>query len=159
MYNKHNLAIHKVASKSTIRPEMATVAFYGNRTVATDSFRLIEISASGVAHDPILIGKDHVARLKLKGKETVGETSFPDGVVDGNYPDIDALYEKHKDRTSTSIIINGAYLAEVLSIVSKLDKFSRVTLSFGEGICDPIIITAESKDGTQTAKALLMPIK
>jgi DNA polymerase III sliding clamp (beta) subunit (PCNA family) len=44
MYNKHNLAIAKIASKSSVRPELSGVYFTKDETVATDSFRLIEIT-------------------------------------------------------------------------------------------------------------------
>lgn len=44
MYNKHNLAVAKIAMKGDLKPELASVYFTNNHTVATDSFRLIEIS-------------------------------------------------------------------------------------------------------------------
>jgi hypothetical protein len=44
MYNKHNLAVAKIASKSKIKPALAGVLFTDKCTVATDSFRLIEIT-------------------------------------------------------------------------------------------------------------------
>ena len=44
LYNKHNLAVAKIASKSDIRPAISGVFFTDKKTVATDSFRLIEMS-------------------------------------------------------------------------------------------------------------------
>ncbi len=43
LYNKNNLAIHPIASKSETRPEITGVLFKKNLTVATDSFCLIEV--------------------------------------------------------------------------------------------------------------------
>lgn len=44
IYNKHNLEVAKVASKSDMKPELACVLFMPDKTVATDTFRLVEMS-------------------------------------------------------------------------------------------------------------------
>ena len=45
LYNKHNLAVAKFASQTKgLKPELEAVLFTNNKTVATDSTRLIEIS-------------------------------------------------------------------------------------------------------------------
>ena len=44
LYNQNNLAIAKIADKNKNRPEISGVLFEKNKTVATDSFRLIEMS-------------------------------------------------------------------------------------------------------------------
>ena len=44
LYNEHNLAVAKIASKSEIREELAGVYFTKDKTTATDSFRLLEVS-------------------------------------------------------------------------------------------------------------------
>jgi len=45
LYNKHNLAVAKLASKvSGVRPVLEGVFFTKDKTVATDSYRLLEIS-------------------------------------------------------------------------------------------------------------------
>jgi DNA polymerase III sliding clamp (beta) subunit (PCNA family) len=44
LYNSLNLEVAKIADKSDRRPEIAGVLFKSDRTVATDGFRLLEIS-------------------------------------------------------------------------------------------------------------------
>lgn len=44
LYNKHNLDVAKIAAKTGYRPELAGVLFTKDKTVATDSFRLLEVS-------------------------------------------------------------------------------------------------------------------
>lgn len=43
LYNKHNLAVAKIASKYEHRQEIAGVLFTKDKTVATDSFKLLEV--------------------------------------------------------------------------------------------------------------------
>src|SRR3990167_95933 len=44
LYNQNNLNVAKMASASNIREELASVLFTSKMTVATDSFRLLEIT-------------------------------------------------------------------------------------------------------------------
>jgi len=43
IYNKNNLVISDIASKTEIRPEITGILFKKDRTVATDSYALIEV--------------------------------------------------------------------------------------------------------------------
>ncbi len=45
LYNQNNLNVVKIAAKQQTRPEIAGVLFTPHETVATDSFRLVEITA------------------------------------------------------------------------------------------------------------------
>ena len=44
LYNKHNLEVAKIASKTTTREELTGVLFTKDKTVASDTFRLLEIT-------------------------------------------------------------------------------------------------------------------
>lgn len=85
LYNKHNLAVAKIASKSDCRPEISGVFFTKNATVATDSFRLIEISCpSDLSVDdfpsksPIMRGfKPFIADSEMLNKIKLGNTAIP----------------------------------------------------------------------------------
>ena len=44
LYNHLNLSVAKIADSNSGRPELRSVFFTPNKTVATDSFRLIEVS-------------------------------------------------------------------------------------------------------------------
>jgi hypothetical protein len=46
IYNEHNLAVAKIASKDERRPAITGVYFMKDKSVATDSFRLLEVSVS-----------------------------------------------------------------------------------------------------------------
>lgn len=50
LYNKHNLAVAKIAATSNLRKELTCVAFFKDKTVATDAFRLIEVSTPKGGH-------------------------------------------------------------------------------------------------------------
>lgn len=162
MYNKNNIAIAKIASKTGGKLE--TVAFYGNKTVATDSFRLIEMSAQGEAHPRELRSAEYLRKMvKLKKKETIEldqipyqKTSFED-----DFPETDTLINTHfanvNDTESyTSIKINAEYLEELLGILKHMNVFKSVTLSVPKKGYSPILLEAEDKE--QKARALLMPI-
>ena len=83
LYNKNNLNVSKIVSKNDIKPVLATVAFFKDKTVATDSYRLIEISTPRgqdieeypntdkniireIQDKPILIAAKEVAKIKIK---------------------------------------------------------------------------------------------
>lgn len=46
LYNEHNLSVAKIASKELTREELSGVYFTKDKSVATDSFRLLEVSVS-----------------------------------------------------------------------------------------------------------------
>jgi len=92
LYNKHNLAVAKIASKSGNREELASVFFSKDKTAATDSFRLLEVSVNksvkaeefpqveGVSAmrgcNPFLVSAKQVAELKPKGAKHLPITEF-----------------------------------------------------------------------------------
>lgn len=167
MYNKHNIAIHKVASRSSIRAELACVAFYGDRTVATDSFRAIEVSAAGKKKaKPVLYTARSLQTVKLKKGECVDDQSIPvksaEG-IDNEYPDLDAVWKRTEGKDYASVKVNASYLAELCELMKGLDPFQAITLKVPTGgLGLPIILEATDKkalgEETQTARALLMPI-
>lgn len=165
MINKNNLAIAKVASKNYVRPELACVADYGNRTVATDSFRLIEMTATGKKKStPTLYYAVEMLKFKLKKGEELEEDSMKPALapVHGDkYPQIDSLFERDKDVRYTEMKVNAAYLADICSVLKNLDPFQAVTIKIPEesGTRPMLIIADDTKrGGSQKARALLMPM-
>lgn len=167
MYNKHNLAVASIASESSIKPEFGCVAFYGNRTVATDSFRLIEVSAKGEAHPVKLMNAKIVKTKKLKKDEECTFEGIGGVAVEATYPEIDKCFETLvvDESEYVTVTINGHYLAEIAKLAASLDKFDRIKLSVPKEERRAVRITAERKlnDGAgfpvlQSARALLMPI-
>lgn len=92
LYNKHNIAVAKFAAKNDIIPELAGVLFMKDKTVATDSFRLMEVSTSTAYKpeefpmvggnaamrgcSPFLVRAKQVAELKPKGNGLIPITEF-----------------------------------------------------------------------------------
>lgn len=169
MYNKNNLAVGKVASKSSIKPELACIAFYGNRTVATDSFRVIEVSAEGKAHDAkMLPAKEVMQRVKLSKDESVelDRIETITGIVPNphhQYPDIDQVFtsaERNEDYVEVNV--NAKYLAELATIMSKVSDYEAVTLRVPTEKGKPVLMLSyhgkKRDDEPQKARALLMPM-
>ena len=92
LWNKHNLAVAKIASKSGIREEIRSVLFTSDKSVATDSVRLLEVSVAttGTAEEfpqvdgmsamrgcsPFMVSAKQVAELKPKGAKHLPITEF-----------------------------------------------------------------------------------
>ena len=164
MYNKNNLAVAKVVSKSPVRLELGCVAFHGNRTVATDSFRLIEVSADGKKKKtPVLYFGKELSKVKLKKGETIGEERLENALAPlhgDKYPLTDTLFDRLKGKKYVEVRINAEYLADICSVLKELDPFNAITLKVPVSGYEPVVIEADDKksNGTQTARALLMPM-
>ena len=164
MYNKNNIDILKVCSKG-IKPELRCVAFYGNRTVATDSFRLVEMSADGEAHEPVMYSADLLKTVKLKKGETIDQEGIEArGLkpVAATYPEVDYVIKEQTQGDFVEVKLNGRYLAEVATLLSKLNVFEKVTLKVpvDGGVARPgraIIVEAQGKDDQRT-RGIIMPI-
>jgi len=170
MYNKHNIAVAKAASKTSIKPELGCISFYGNRTIATDSFRLLEVSAEGEAHEPKMFPAKEVDRLvKLKKDETISLERIEQitGMVPNphwQYPDIDhVLKGAETNEDYVELTINGRYLAELVLTISKMSPFEAVKLRVPTSTGKPVLIYShavnkEKDKPMQTARGLVMPM-
>ena len=143
LFNKNNLAVVKIASKSGSRPEISGVYFTKNKTVATDSFRLVEVNVpedkkaedmQGVMRGvkPFIASGEMIKAIKLDNNEVVGIKHLHDNRIeflvgenivnvkriDGQFPDYEAIMP-HSKPTAT-IKLNAKYLSEVLDILGKL---------------------------------------
>ena len=92
LYNKHNLAVAKFAAKDGRHEELASVLFSKEKTAATDSFRLLEVSVSTTGNaeefprvdgasamrgcSPFMVSAKQVAELKPKGAKSLPITEF-----------------------------------------------------------------------------------
>lgn len=171
MYNHNNLLPAKIASKSSIKPEMQSVAFYGNRTIATDTFRLLEVSTPfsdpAEAHAPAIIDSKLFKATTIpkktlnfdlaeieKATKTVANPNI-------NYPDVDQIMSEKPDVEYASIKINGELLGELLVAMSKINKFGVVELKVPiNQAYTPVHIYARTEDNKnkQTAHGLCMPV-
>ena len=173
MYNKHNIAGAKFASKKSIKPEMGSVAFYGNRTIATDSFRLLEVSAEGEAHEPKLLPAKEVARLvklrKLGKLDEVIELDRIEQIVGQeakvmNYPDVDQVLKSAEANPDyIEVNLNGRYLAELALAISKMSPYEAVKMRVPTSPGRPILLYSylvkqEKGKPQQAARGLVMPM-
>lgn len=164
MYNKHNLAVAKVASKSPIRAELACVAFYGDRTVATDSFRALEMSATGDKREkPTLYYADDIKGIKLKKGEDIEDAvikSHQFNEVKTQYPDIDMVWNRETKAEHIEVTVNAQYLAEMLNVLKELSPFKSVVLKIPTSPGHAILMESKNtKPGEeQTGRGLLMPL-
>lgn len=165
MYNKNNLRVAKCARESGLKPELASVLFTGLHTVATDAFRLIEMSVpQGEAHEPVLLDAKQVEAIKVTDKDTIvvaengnikiAQSEYSPEKRDAEtFPKYEAIFPT-KDPV-IKIAFNARYLSEMLAILKRVPKFERVEMSlYGER--DPIVI--EAKGDEQSARAMLMPM-
>lgn len=164
-YNKNNLAVVTVASKNSFKPELNAVAFYGDRTVATDSFRLIEMSVENgyqtkELKDPVIIKRANVDRVKLKKDETIVLDDLRSGTIDGTYPKYTELFDAAEKRDSVEFTVSATYLAEVVKILGKLSPTDAVKISVPKEMTThaPIVVRSGNVKTGQSARALVMPM-
>lgn len=163
MYNKNNLAIAKVASRSGIKQVLQCVAFYGDRTVATDSFRMIEMSAKGdKLPEPELFFSGDIKKIKLKKGETIEHNKLVNVeklIAGEKWPDVDVVLKREKEREHVEIKVNAEYLEEILSVLKNVNKLKSVTLKVPTAPGHALIIEALSTDpmNVQVGTGLLMP--
>lgn len=181
LYNKINLSVAKIASKQSHRPEISGVFFTKDKTVATDSFRLVEISvpanvkaedypdnfamrgvkpfiASGEMIKAIKLDNDGVVAIKHLHDNRIeflqGENIINVKRIDGEYPDYLSIIPSGEP--VAELKINAKYLSEVLDILGKLGgATSEVTIKvFAKN--KPLVIEAGSDK--QRGKGLVMCI-
>lgn len=145
--------------------ELACVAFYGDRTVATDAFRMIEMSATGKKlKTPVLYNAEALKGVKvIKGVDIdLKDIKVKPANVHGDkYPNIDMILKNADEQEYIEHNINAEYLEEILNVLKRVDgTFKKVTLKIPKEKYKPIIITAENtkKGSEQKARALLMPM-
>ena len=164
-YNKNNLAVVTVASKNGTKPELKSVAFFNDRTVATDSFRLVEMSVDGGytakdLGDPVLINRSNIDRVKLKKDDTIVLDDVKSGTVDGTYPKYTELFDAADKRDSVEFMINAGYLADVLKVLGKVSPTNAVKVRVPKDSTahSPIVIITKNPKTGQEARALVMPM-
>lgn len=163
MYNKLNLSIGKIASKERVRPGLSSIAFYGDKTVATDSFRLIEVSAPGEKlAEPVLLNAKTLAKnLKVSAKDSYSLEQIVSRIeviptID-NYPDYLKVLEPAFVREGDiKIKVNAKFLSEVLALMADTNKFNMVELSIPVNDRQAICLKTENK--SQVVRAMVMPI-
>ena len=157
MYEQKHIDI----PRRIVSERLPNVAFYGNKVVATDSFRLIEMEADGEAHESVQFPAQMLKAVKIPKGFKMNEDDFklqPD--TESKFPDYMQLSEKWDKEEYIEVCLNGNYLAELCSQLAKLHSHKKVVLRIPKKYIDtnpietglPIMITGIR------AKAYLMPM-
>lgn len=166
---KQQKEVQQFTSQSGIKPVLTGVLFDGKTAVATDSFRLVEITNdSQEPTAPMLLSAKTLKAAKVKaqadinreGERIVASSDTGDTFIltePDNYQDFPKYHSIFPtDEPIATISLNGRYLAEVALALSKLGDYAeKITLEI-HGPGKPIVFKASSK--TQSARALLMPV-
>lgn len=149
LYNENNLLVAKMASKNDTRPELASVLFTKEKTVATDSFRLLEVTTPSDAKieefpktdgkpamrgfKPFMVPAQSLKEMKNKGKlvavkhvsEVFSELMTDESItrfpaVSGHFPDYEQIFPKGKPVLEVSI--NPEMFGDILLTVAKMMK-------------------------------------
>lgn len=170
MYTALNLAIAKIANPKAANPSVRGVWFYPDKTMATDSYRLIEVTApeglEGEANviEPVCLPAREVERIKanehalieIENKTatiTTGANQTKLAILDASAILYDALFTNKEP--AAKIVLNAKYLKELCAILEKANDANRITISvYSE--TEPIKLEAK---GAQNIRALLMPIR
>lgn len=164
MYTKQHLLVAKIASKSFIKPELACIAYYGDKVIATDTFRMLEIPVE----DGVALAEPDL-RLASSAKMPVGflKVDEPLGVKPrsaGKFPDTTFVTKKMSEGEFITLKVNGKLFGELLTQMSKLNKYGTVTMRVPivelETANRAILLEAPMGDINKGLKAtgLMMPI-
>ena len=146
MYNQNHL---RIPAKFT-NARLPNVAFYGDKVVATDSFRLIEMKAGGKPHEPVQYPAQLVKNIKINKNATINHEEM--GIVpdeESHFPDYQELQKKFDKEECIEFAVDGKMLGELATALSKLSKkqtiYIKVPKSYENGTKGnptPITLTA-----------------
>lgn len=159
-------AVAQFAAKGIIHN---TVKHDGVTTVATDSFRLVEIKNvapdAPEAIEPVYLEGASLKAAKIKntaeivkgnGKVFISTPDTSVAVKEGanSFPEYEQIFEQVGD--CVEMDVNGKYFSEVLAALSKIHDFEHVTLRIPTKERRPIEVRA--KGNNHEARALVMPV-
>jgi len=166
MYTNNNLLTLKATNPKSMNPVTSAVAFYGNRTIGTDSFRLLEVSAPGEAHEPTVIYSNQLKSFKPEKKVTQFTleditTALKTVSHYVYYPDVDQVLAEKTDEEYSTIKVNATLFGELLVTMGKMAKNGIVEIKIPTKCkTNPIHIYANSHEHyqseNQTAHGLMM---
>jgi DNA polymerase III sliding clamp (beta) subunit (PCNA family) len=142
--------ITKYLSKADFKPELQSVYLSGNKAVATDSFKLIEITRSREVTKPIMVripkGVKKIDNITPDGVIENGINKIQGEIIEGSFPDYNQVIPKGEP--VYKMTFSPEYLAV---IIDSYKKAKEVTLNF-YGDNKPMMI---NENGVLT---LIMPI-
>jgi len=139
LYNEHNLAVAKIASKSGILEEITGVYFTKDKTVATDRYRLLEITtpANMKPEDfPLVSGASAMRGVSpfLARAKSLSEIKLP---KKPSLPILSNFAIKHLDKESVQFLTTDLETAQVHSVYRLAGKFPDYEQIFPTG--EPVV--------------------
>lgn len=160
MYTKLNLLPAKVASKTSIRGDIMHMVADGKRTYATDSFRLLEVTATKpLEHDTVYVQGDVARKHKMSSKQIeldINELQANPHI--GTFPDVDKIINQEDDIEYVTFEINGELFGELIATMSKMNRHKKIEINVPIAKNRAIHLYADSDDNKQKAHGLQMPI-
>ena len=160
MYTKDHLLTAKIASKSLIKPELACIAYYGDKVIATDSFRMLEIPVvDGVALEKPDLRIASSAKMPA-GFVKVDEPLGMKPTSAGEYPDTAFVTKRMNEGEFVTLKVNGKLFGELLMQMAKLNKYGTITMRVPMATQSAILLEAPMGDINSGIKAtgLMMPM-
>ena len=156
MYKKEHLLVAKIASKNSLKKELNCIAYRGDKVVATDSFRMMEVPVE----DGVALEKPDL-RIASSAKMPAGYLMVDEPLglelKDADkYPDTDVVMKSSAEGEFVTFNVNGKLFGELLMQMAKLNNFGQVTVKVPTTPYKAIML--ESKFGDLTAKGLMMPM-
>lgn len=179
IYNKHNLAVAGIADPKSNRPEITGVFFTKDKTVATDTFSLVEVSTlknfkTGFAGTqpmagakPFIVPAKQLSTIKadLLGIKHLDSQAVDLVDTNGNinrlprindkFPDYETLFPGSSVKPFAEVYVNAKLLIKVLKVLGEMNDLSKVKISL-YGTNKAVVLKSGSAD--QEAKGLLMPM-
>jgi hypothetical protein len=152
--------LFKVASKSTIKPELTHLYLKEQKLYATDSFKAVIIDATEYT-EPEDIGFITLPKAKAKEAELkalkIKVTVLPD--IDNNgdhYPDFNAILPKDEALNTEyfKANFNRQYIIDLLEAMQKGDAFDQIDLFINKDSGHQKPLVFKNKNGT----GLIMPL-
>lgn len=162
MYTKENITIKNLAGKFM---SISNIAFFGNRTIATDSFRLIEVEALGEAHDPVLYPAHLMPTLNSMPKGSFNHEDLGLKEFDGQpFPEVDTVINKQfgEKADMETTVVNAKLLGETLIAMSRSGaEYIEISVSSGDGqavLAETFFGDRPHMKKQKKVRALVMPI-
>ena len=183
IFNQHNLNVAKFASKGSSRPELQGIFITKDKTVATDSFRLLEVSTpkdkraedyDGVMRGmkPVIVNAEylkkniklkddtiaikHIDNNKIEVLQTIDGMVLPKFLprIEGQFPEYGGIFPTSKPMAE--IKLNAQLLAELLEVMAKMNPTGEVKIKI-HGENQPLVIEGGTEN--QLSRAMLMPFR
>lgn len=142
-----------IVSKVKHRPILRSLYFNKSKVVATDSYKLVELTCEDFPDiNEILLAKDVKNACALENFKTILDNSAK---VKGEYPEYEKLL---KETPEKKVKLSITHLEKVLKVF-KANGHLSVTFAIPEDLTGTVILPGDNEDSKLKIRALIMPLK